>query len=179
VVVTAAGHHFWHGDNSGFVFDCAPFFPARRGCSGLLMSYDHVFYSQDARGYTAMLFGGLLATLALIEALEHRSPWAWVIYCGGMLICVGSVAIGSVVLAGHLLAVTLLRPNLIFYVVFAITEWLLLHLYFFIIPDVLGFIFGDYTRPEGGGLHFSSAFGRGQTFASAEQFGISRLRYYW
>jgi uncharacterized membrane protein len=143
------------------------------------MSYDHVFYSQDARGYTAMLFGGLLATLALIEALEHRSPWAWVIYCGGMLICVGSVAIGSVVLAGHLLAVTLLRPNLIFYVVFAITEWLLLHLYFFIIPDVLGFIFGDYTRPEGGGLHFSSAFGRGQTFASAEQFGISRLRYYW
>jgi mannosyltransferase len=123
----------------------------------LALSYHHVFYSQDARGYTAMLFGGLLATLALIEALEHRSPWAWVVYCGGMLICVGSVAIGSVVLAGHLLAVTFLRPNLVFYVVFAITGWLLLHLYFFVIPDILGFIFGDYTRPEGG-WHFSGAF---------------------
>jgi hypothetical protein len=53
--------------------------------------------------------------------------------------------------------VTFLRPNLVFYVVFAITAWLLLHLYFFIIPDVLGFIFGDYTRPEVG-WHFSGAF---------------------
>ena len=112
----------------------------------LAVSYHHVFFSQDARGYSAMLFGGLLGTFALLEALVRRSVWAWAVYCIGMFICVGSVVIGTVVLAGQLITVSIYRPNLRFYAAFALTSWLLLHFYFFVIPDVLGFIFGDYAH---------------------------------
>jgi len=114
----------------------------------LAASYHHVFFSQDARGYTGMVFGGLLGTFALLEALERRSLWAWAVYCIGMFVCVSSVAIGAVVLAGQLIAVSFYRPNLRFYTAFALTSWLLLHFYFFVIPDVLGFIFGDYAHTE-------------------------------
>ena len=114
----------------------------------LTVSYHHVFFSQDARGYSGMLFGGLLGTFALLEALERRSLWAWAIYCLGMFICVSSVAIGAVVLFGQLVAVSFYKPKLLFYASFALTSWLLLHFYFFVIPDVLGFIFGDYAHTE-------------------------------
>jgi mannosyltransferase len=122
----------------------------------LAVSYHHVFFSQDARGYTGMVFGGLLGTFALLEALERRSLWAWALYCIGMFICVGSVVVGSVVLAGQLIVVTLYRPSLPFYVAFVLTSWLLLHFYFFVIPDILGFIFGDYAHTEAG-WHSSNA----------------------
>jgi hypothetical protein len=114
----------------------------------LSVSYHHVFFSQDARGYSGMVFGGLLGTFALLEALERRSLWVWAVYCVGMFICVGSVAIGAVVLAGQLIVVSFYRPNLRFYAAFALTSWLLLHFYFFVIPDVLGFVFGDYAHTE-------------------------------
>ena len=114
----------------------------------LTVSYHHVFFSQDARGYSGMVFGGLLGTFALLEALERRSLWAWAVYCIGMFICIGSVAIGAVVLAGQLIAVSFYQPNLRFYAAFAFTSWLVLHFYFFVIPDVLGFIFGDYAHTE-------------------------------
>jgi hypothetical protein len=122
----------------------------------LAVSYHHVFFSQDARGYSGMLFGGLLGTFALLEALERRSVWAWAVYCIGMFICVGSVVIGAVVLVAQLIAVSICRPNLRFYAAFALTSWLLLHFYFFVIPDVLGFIFGDYAHTEAG-WHSSNA----------------------
>jgi hypothetical protein len=114
----------------------------------LTVSYHHVFFSQDARGYSGMVFGGLLGTFALLEALERRSLWAWAVYCIGMFICVSSVAVGGVVLAGQLIAVSFYQPNLRFYAAFALTCWLLFHFYFFVIPDVLGFILGDYTHTE-------------------------------
>jgi mannosyltransferase len=114
----------------------------------LTVSYHHIFFSQDARGYSGLVFGGLLGTFALLEALERRSLWAWAAYCVGMFICVSSVAVGAVVLAGQLIAVSFYQPNLRFYAAFAFTSWLLLHFYFFVIPDVLGFIFGDYAHTE-------------------------------
>jgi len=58
---------FWHGDDPGFVFDRAPFFPARRGCSGLIMlalSYHHVFGD-----YTRPEGGGLHFSSAFVEAV--------------------------------------------------------------------------------------------------------------
>jgi len=116
----------------------------------LALSYHHLFFSQDARGYTGMIFGGLLGTLALMEALEHGSRRAWAVYCVGMVICVGSVATGLFVLVGQLIAVTLLRPNRAFYAMFALVAWLLLHLYFFVIPDILGGLSDQHMRPEAG-----------------------------
>jgi 4-amino-4-deoxy-L-arabinose transferase-like glycosyltransferase len=116
----------------------------------LALSYHHVFFSQDARGYSGMLFGGLLGTFALIEALAKGSRSAWAVYCAGMLICVGSVATGLFVLAGQLIVVTLLRPNRAFYATFALVVLLLLNFYFFVIPDILGGLLDQHMRPEAG-----------------------------
>lgn len=116
----------------------------------LALSYHHLFFSQDARGYTGMIFGGLLGTLALVEALEHGSRRAWAVYCAGMVICVGSVATGLFVLVGQLIAVTLLRPNRAYYAMFALVALLLLHFYFLVIPDLLGGLSDQHMRPEAG-----------------------------
>jgi hypothetical protein len=122
----------------------------------LAVSYHHVFFSTDARGYSAMLFGALLATFALMDALETDSLWSWSAYLAGMVICVAAVATGVVVLAGQAVAVTLLRPRRRFFITVLLTGWILLHVYAFLIPDILGIIFGDYQRPEAG-WHLSSA----------------------
>jgi len=48
----------------------------------LAVSYHHIFYSQDARGYTAYLFFALLATdrlLALMESMSRRTAVAYVL----------------------------------------------------------------------------------------------------
>ena len=116
----------------------------------LALAYHHVFFSQDARGYTGMVFGGILGTLALVEAIENRSRYAWLIYGAAMLICVASLIMGTVILIAQFLAVSLLRPNLAFYGVFAVVSWLSLHLYFFVMPDILAYTFGLYQRPEVG-----------------------------
>jgi mannosyltransferase len=45
-------------------------------CALMTVSYHHIWFSQNARGYMALLFFALLATWLWIEALEHGS-WAW------------------------------------------------------------------------------------------------------
>ena len=53
--------------------------------SALLMtvSYHHVWFSQNARGYTGLLFFGLLATAFLIRAVQRpgQSDWMWYMAC--------------------------------------------------------------------------------------------------
>jgi len=46
----------------------------------MTLSYHHVWFSQNARGYTGLLFFGLIATLLLVRALR-RPGWAvWAAY---------------------------------------------------------------------------------------------------
>jgi mannosyltransferase len=163
IAITLFGEHEWAVRLPAIIFGTAtiplfyllvrqfsPRVEATLAALTLALSYHHVFFSQDARGYAGMVFGGLLGTLALVEALKRHSWWIWGIYSGAMLICVGSVAIGAVILAAHFIAVSLLRPNLAFYCVFAMAGWLILHVYFFMIPDFLAFTSGLYKRPEYG-----------------------------
>lgn len=50
--------------------------------SALLMavSYHHVWFSQNARGYTGILFWSLLATIISLRNLRQPSWWSWVGY---------------------------------------------------------------------------------------------------
>ncbi len=48
----------------------------------LAVSYHHVWFSQNARGYTALVFLTMLATLLLIRGLEHNGIGAWIGYAG-------------------------------------------------------------------------------------------------
>jgi mannosyltransferase len=45
----------------------------------LTFSYHHIWFSQNARGYSALLFFTLLASWLLVRALEERRPdlWLW------------------------------------------------------------------------------------------------------
>ncbi|HTK28155.1 MAG TPA: glycosyltransferase family 39 protein [Vicinamibacterales bacterium] len=114
------------------------------------LSYHHVFFSQDARGYTGFLFGGLLGTLALLHAVERDHSRTWAVYVGSMVISVTSVMLGVVLLASQAIAVTVLRPVRRFYWMAAFCGYLVAHVYALVIPDILGFVFDDYKRPEVG-----------------------------
>lgn len=116
----------------------------------LTLSYHHIFFSQDARGYTGMLFGALAGTLALLEALETDSPSAWLAYALSMIVCVVSVSLGAVVLASQFIAVMLWRRSWSFLWTFLATGWAILHAYAFVIPDMIGFLTGEYRRAEVG-----------------------------
>jgi mannosyltransferase len=58
-------------------------------CALMTVSYHHIWFSQNARGYMALLFFSLLATWLWLEALD-RQAWAWwiaysIAVTGGML----------------------------------------------------------------------------------------------
>src|SRR5262249_20305653 len=68
----------------------------------LAVSYPHVFYSQNARGYTALVFFALLAARGL---LRFRAPvvstWARAEYVAACALSAYSVLFGAFVLAAH------------------------------------------------------------------------------
>ena len=46
----------------------------------LTFSYHHIWFSQNARGYTALLFFTLLSSTLLMNALRRNNPQTWVLY---------------------------------------------------------------------------------------------------
>jgi mannosyltransferase len=58
-------------------------------CALMTVSYHHIWFSQNARGYMALLFFSLLATWLWLEALDRQSWGWWIAYSlavtGGML----------------------------------------------------------------------------------------------
>ena len=58
-------------------------------CALMTVSYHHIWFSQNARGYMALLFFSLLATWLWLEALDRQSWGWWIAYAiavtGGML----------------------------------------------------------------------------------------------
>jgi mannosyltransferase len=53
---------------------------ARLGALLLAVSYHHVWFSQNARGYTGLLFFSLLGTLYFVRAAREPSQRLWVLY---------------------------------------------------------------------------------------------------
>lgn len=54
----------------------------------LTVSYHHIWFSQNARGYTAVLFWALLATWIFLRARERSEPRTWMGY--GMICALGA-----------------------------------------------------------------------------------------
>lgn len=75
----------------------------------LAVSYHHIFFSQNARGYTALLFWATLATVFLIRLREAPSGRAAFGYIATMSLAVLSQLLAVFVLAGHALAFLLFR----------------------------------------------------------------------
>jgi mannosyltransferase len=60
--------------------EVVPPWEARLSALLLAVSYHHVWFSQNARGYTGMLFWGLLATYFMMRGARVRSWRAWTAY---------------------------------------------------------------------------------------------------
>lgn len=72
------------------------------------LAYQLVGFAQDARGYTALLFFGLLSTHAFLHALRTSRTASWVVHGLALGFCVYTHLTGAFVAVGHT-AVLLLR----------------------------------------------------------------------
>jgi hypothetical protein len=77
----------------------------------LAVSYHHVFFSQNARGYSAYVSFAIVASGLLIRALEDDEWWRWVLYVVSMVFGFAALANTAFVFAAHVImaAVALLQ----------------------------------------------------------------------
>jgi len=71
----------------------------------------HVAFSQEARGYSLLIFLLILATYALISAMESKQEaWPWIMFAVSAALCVYAHIFAVLVLAAHALAMWVPRP---------------------------------------------------------------------
>ncbi|HKF43744.1 MAG TPA: glycosyltransferase family 39 protein [Thermoanaerobaculia bacterium] len=70
----------------------------------LAVSYHHVFFSQNSRGYTGMLFFGVAGTTFFFRGLQRNRPSDWVLYAAVMFLAIASVLQAVFLVAGHAIA---------------------------------------------------------------------------
>lgn len=141
------------------------------GAAALLaVSYHHVFFSQNARGYAPYLLFSLLATGLFIKALHDDRARNWALYIVVMFLNFASLLNAAFVFAAHAatgaVAVLLMRrqgvPTLPLVKrllgVFLVTGFLVFQLYAVIIPQVLAYVEKVYTVKSAGYAPFSLEF---------------------
>jgi mannosyltransferase len=69
----------------------------------LAVSYHHILFSQNARGYTAYVLFSLLSTGLLVDGLERDRSRTWALYIASMAMNFASVLISGFVFLSHLL----------------------------------------------------------------------------
>ncbi|MGH7570232.1 MAG: glycosyltransferase family 39 protein [Gemmatimonadota bacterium] len=67
------------------------------------VSYHHVFFSQNARGYSLLLLWSVVATTMFLRALEHDTDREWALYGLASLLGCATMLFGVFVPAGHAL----------------------------------------------------------------------------
>jgi 4-amino-4-deoxy-L-arabinose transferase-like glycosyltransferase len=71
----------------------------------------HVAFSQEARGYSLLLFLLVLTTYALIVAMESdQRLWRWILFAITAALCVYAHIFAVLALAAHMLAIVFPRP---------------------------------------------------------------------
>jgi mannosyltransferase len=69
----------------------------------MVVSYHHVWFSQNARGYTGLLFWGLLSTWLFIEGSQKNKLSIWIAYAASMALGMYTHLTTVFTLASHLL----------------------------------------------------------------------------
>ncbi|MBW8011272.1 MAG: hypothetical protein FVQ83_08535 [Chloroflexi bacterium] len=136
----------------------------------LASSYHHIYFSQNARGYSAYLFFSLLSSFYFIKGLQDDDLKNWVYYGLSMFLNFASILISIFVFTGHILvgAVMLIRIKLrgsspipLFKrltAVFAATGFLGFQLYANAIPQMYVYMKTVYVSPAAGFKLFSLEF---------------------
>jgi mannosyltransferase len=139
--------------------------------AGLLaVSYHHVWFSQNARGYSPYVLFALLSTLFFVRGLREDRVRDWLIYVGATVLTFASLLVGLFLIAAQMgVAAFILisrrsaglstRPlGTRFALVFMGLGLLCLHLYAAVIPQVYALISSVYSDPATGTSLFSFGF---------------------
>jgi len=138
----------------------------------LAVSYHHIFFSQNARGYSAALFFALATSGLLIRAITDDKKWRWCLYALCMFLGVASLAQTAFVFAAHVVvgsitmilirkrggSATPLARRLA--IVFGITGFVSFQLYATPLPEMYAVITHLYVREATGFAPFSVIFFR-------------------
>jgi hypothetical protein len=129
----------------------------------LATSFHHIFFSQNARGYSAFVFFTLCATVFLLRALQKDRARDWILYVVSMVLSVAfllgpSIAVISAHLflgVGCLKAVAdrgeSMRPLLLrLSSIFGLTILLMLHLYSVAFPQAIWVLETTYKHASTG-----------------------------
>ncbi|WP_411281017.1 glycosyltransferase family 39 protein [Gemmatimonas sp.] len=155
---------------------CARLSLSRRAALGaallLAVSYHHLFFSQNARGYTAYLCLALLSTRALVNGLRDDRARDWILYVAATVLGFAALLNTAFVLAAQGLvalavvwrvhargdnAAPLLRRVV---AVFSIAAFLSAELYAVAMPEVYVVISNVYTTQSTGFMLLSWEFAR-------------------
>lgn len=136
----------------------------------LALSYHHVFFSQNARGYTSYILFALLSTALLIEALRRARKSVWILYVVTAVLGAASLLIMGFVIAAHV-AISIAiafrlsragRPVAPFVktmlIVFAVVGFISLQVYAAALPEALVVLNSAYDGPATGFAAFSPEF---------------------
>ena len=164
---------------------------SRRGslCVAVLLasSYHHIFFSQNARGYTAYLFFSVLSSGLLVKGLQEDRARHWVLYVLTMFLNFASLLDSIFVFASHVLvgvfALLVVKrhggPPLPLArrlaAVFTITGVLVLNLYITMAPQFYIYSKTVYRDPAAGFSPFSVEFLRELARGLSAGFGTGLL----
>jgi len=136
----------------------------------LAVSYHHIFFSQNARGYSAYLLFSLLSSGLLAQGLQEDRARDWALYVAAMLLDFAALLNSGFVFAAHILAgaaaliaikrrggasIPMLRRLT---AVFALIALLGFQLYALILPQAYVISRVVYTDPSVGFSPFSAEF---------------------
>lgn len=183
IAVSALGSHNWVVRLPSVLFGIATipilYWTARQAFSRrvslgaaflLAVSYQHVFFSQNARGYASYVLFSILASGFLVRALREDRLRDWGSYVLAMSFSFSSILISSYVFMGQVLAggialLALWRSGKSLWplfkrllVVFSLTGLLGLHLYASVLPQIYVYMKAVYMDPSAGFTFLSLEF---------------------
>jgi uncharacterized membrane protein len=113
----------------------------------LAFSYHHIWFSQNARGYTGLLFWTILSSWLFVRALEESRPGLWLCYAGSAALGAYTHITMVFVIMGHFIIYGVILFNhgrklsnegwIGLFCGFCIAALLIFQLYALVIPQIL------------------------------------------
>jgi len=120
----------------------------------LTLSYHHIWFSQNARGYTLLLFGTIFSTCLLLRGLQTGKWRYWMAYA--LVIALSAwahlTAVFVAIAHGFVIAILLLKQGRLdqgrwrALAALVLAAWFTLHLYALVLPQMIEF----FSRPGAG-----------------------------
>lgn len=157
----------------------------------LAVSYHHIFFSQNARGYIGYVFFSLLASGLLCKALADGRGRTWALYVATMTLNTAALLISAFVLASHVVvglgavwmwqrsghSARVVARTLI--AVFAAIAFLSFQLYALVLPQAYVYMRSVYTQAGSGyslvSTEFATEFLRGLLMGVGARVGWGTL----